>query len=87
MFHESVKKTVKLKFNLKMHCEINVKLVFHEMQGKKNFTVYSSLNKFQRTENVQKQLFRSILQDSFFKILKYSQETLWWRLFLHRKVL
>ena len=57
-----------------MHCEINVKLVFHEMQGKKNFTVYSSLNKFQRTENIQKQLFRSILQDSFFKILKYSQE-------------
>ena len=32
------------------------------------------LNKFQGTENIQKQSFRSILKDSFLKILKYSQE-------------
>ena len=28
----------------------------------------------QGTENIQKQLFRNILKDSFLKILKYSQE-------------
>ena len=32
------------------------------------------LNKFQGTENIQKHSFRSILKDSFLKILKYSQE-------------
>ena len=32
------------------------------------------LNKFQGTENIQKQSFRSILKDSLLKILKYSQE-------------
>ena len=31
MFHETLKKTVKLKFNVKIHCEISVKLVFHEI--------------------------------------------------------
>ena len=28
-----------------VHCEINVKLVFHEILWKKNFTVYPSLKK------------------------------------------
>ena len=41
MYHESIEK----QFNIKIHCEINVKLVFHEIQilWKKNFTVYPSL--------------------------------------------
>ena len=33
-----------MEFNVKIHCEINVKLVFHEILWKKNFTVYPSLN-------------------------------------------
>ena len=41
MFHESLK-TVSLEFNVKIRCEINVKLVFHEIFWKKNFTVYPS---------------------------------------------
>ena len=43
MFHESVKKTVQLEFNVKIHCEIKVKLVFHEILWKKNSTVDHSL--------------------------------------------
>ena len=31
-------------FNVKIHCEIDVKLVFHEILWKKNFIVYPSLN-------------------------------------------
>ena len=34
-----------MEFNVKIHCEINVKLVFHEILWKKNFTVYPSLKK------------------------------------------
>ena len=33
-----------MEFNVKIHCEINIKLVFHEILGKKNFTGYPSLN-------------------------------------------
>ena len=33
-----------MEFNVKIHCEINVELVFHEILRKKNFTVYPSLN-------------------------------------------
>ena len=36
-------KTVLSEFNIKIHCEINFKLVFHERLWKKNFTVYPSL--------------------------------------------
>ena len=32
-------KTVYLEFNVKIHYEINNKLVFHELHWKKNFTV------------------------------------------------
>ena len=32
-----------MEFNVKIHCEINVKLVFHEILWKKNLTVYPSL--------------------------------------------
>ena len=39
----NLKKTVSLEYNVKAHCEINVKLVFHEILWKKNFTVYPSL--------------------------------------------
>ena len=39
MFHESLKKTFHLEFNVKTHCEINVKLVFHEILRKKIFSV------------------------------------------------
>ena len=35
-----------MEFNIKIHCEINVKLVFHEILWKKNFTVYPSLYTF-----------------------------------------
>ena len=36
MFHE----ILELEFNVKIHCEINVKLVIYEVLWKKNFTVY-----------------------------------------------
>ena len=39
IFLESLKK----RFNVKIHCEINVKLVIHEILWKENFTVYPSL--------------------------------------------
>ena len=32
-----------MEFQVKIHCEIKVKLVFHEILRKKNFTVYRSL--------------------------------------------
>ena len=32
-----------MEFNVKIHCETTVKLVYHEMPWKKNFTVYPSL--------------------------------------------
>ena len=38
----------KSQYNVKIHCEINIKLVFHEMTWKKNFTVYPSLNIFKK---------------------------------------
>ena len=41
---KAFKKTVYLEFNVKMHYGINIKLVFHEILSKKNFTVYLSLN-------------------------------------------
>ena len=31
MFHESVKKQFNWEFKVKIHCKINVKLVFHEI--------------------------------------------------------
>ena len=42
MFHE-ILKTVWLELNVKIHCEINVKLVFHEIPWEKIFTVYPFL--------------------------------------------
>ena len=39
----SLKHFMKLEFDVKIHCEINVKLVFHEILWKKKFTVYPSL--------------------------------------------
>ena len=41
-----VKKIVSLEFNVKIHCEINVKLVFHEILWNKNLTLYLSLYSF-----------------------------------------
>ena len=40
MFHESIDK--QFNWDFKIHCEINVKLIFHEILWKKNFTVYPS---------------------------------------------
>ena len=34
---------VKKQFNWNLHCEINVKLIFHEILWRENFTVYPSL--------------------------------------------
>ena len=41
MFYESLEK--QFSWNLMLHREINVKLVFHEILRKKNFSVYPSL--------------------------------------------
>ena len=38
----SLKHFMKLEFDVKIHCEINVKLVFHEILWKKDFTAYPS---------------------------------------------
>ena len=40
-----------MEFNVKIHCEIDVKLVFHEILGKKNSTAYPSLYKFRNIHN------------------------------------
>ena len=38
MFYENLKK-VQLEFNVKIHCEISVKLIFHEILWKKKNTL------------------------------------------------